>query len=151
RDERFTPCGRALVDLEGQAGRRKWLRTLKQDVVGFRPVAARDLIHVASAACDNKRRGRTGTLDRGVDRDGRPVDEALDQVEIKARLAHAIEHACRKMRRSRETLRLVDLTGIGVERQEVRKCATDIDGNADVLQDVIPSSYCAVMLALRAA
>src|SRR5215467_6580077 len=45
----------------------------------------------------------------------------------------------------------MDLTGIGVERQEVCECATDIDGNADVLQDAVPSSYCAVMLALRAA
>jgi len=66
------------------------------------------------------------------------VDEALDQVEIKARFAHAIEHAGRKMRRSRQTLGLVDLTRVGVERQEVRECATDIDGNADVLQVLFP-------------
>jgi hypothetical protein len=32
----------------------------------------------------------------------------------------------------------VDLAGIGVERQEVRECATDIDGNAYVLQDYVP-------------
>ena len=45
----------------------------------------------------------------------------------------------------------MDPTGVCVECQQVRECAADIDGNADVLQDAFPSSYCAVMLALRAA
>src|SRR5262249_34630322 len=92
-----------------------------------------------------------GSLDRGVDCDRRSMNEALDRVQIKARLVHTIEHAGRKMRRGRETFGLMDLTGVGVERQEVCECAPDIDGNADVLQDAVPSSYCAVMLALRAA
>src|SRR2546429_23653 len=59
--------------------------------------------------------------------------------------------AGREIGRSREAFCLVDLTGVSVECQQVRECATDIDGNAYVLQDAVPSSYCAVMLALRAA
>src|SRR5262249_15658753 len=100
RNERLAPRCRALIDLERQSRWRQRLRTLKQDVVGFWPIATRNLIDVARTARHNERRRRTGPFNSRVDRDGRSVNKALDLVQVKTRLAHAIEHTGREIGRS---------------------------------------------------
>src|SRR4051812_17794474 len=139
RDEGLTPCSCALIDLECPTRRRQRLRALKEYVVRLRPVAARDLIHVACTTCDNESRGSARALDGGVDGDRRSMDEALDHFQVEAGLAHAIQHTGREMGRGREALCLVDLTRVGVERQQVCECAANIDGNAQAFQEHSPS------------
>ncbi len=57
-----------LVDLDGQMARHQRAGPVKEQVVGFRPVAAADDIDVARAAGDDQADFRALALDQRVDR-----------------------------------------------------------------------------------
>ena len=63
-----------------------------------------------------------------------PWTKLSTMLQIEARLVYAVQHAGREIGRGRKALRLMDLAGFGIERQQVRECAADIDGDANVFQ-----------------
>jgi hypothetical protein len=66
------------------------------------------------------------------------VDEAFSLPQIKGSFAHAVQNSGCEIWRSRKALRLMDPAGRGIEGQEIGESTTDIDRNAQVLQNDNP-------------
>ena len=65
-------------DLDGEMARHQRLVALEQQIIGFRPVAAADGVDVAGAFGDDQRRFGALALDQRIDRDGRAMDQFVD-------------------------------------------------------------------------
>jgi hypothetical protein len=105
----------ALADLVAQVALDQWLVAAKEEVVGFRPIDAADLVDVAKALGGKERARRPRPLQNGVDRNGGTVKEKPRAGELRAGLRHPTLHAGDEPRRSCERLSEAELPGDLVE------------------------------------
>src|SRR5580693_442551 len=104
---------------------------MKEEVIGFRAIAAADDVDVAGAAGDDQSGLGAFALDQRVDGDGRAVDQLVDRGSRQAALADAVENALRELMRRRQALGLDEFARLVVEADKVGKGAADVDGNSD--------------------
>ena len=121
----------ALVDFAGQVPRHQRPVAMKEQIIGFRAVAAADDVDVAGAAGDDQSGLGALALDQRVDGDGRAVDQLVDRGSRQAALADAVENALRELMRRRQAFGLDEFLRLVVEADEVGKGAADVDGNSD--------------------
>ena len=86
RDQHFPLRVHALADLVTQITLDQRLVAAKEQVVGFRPVDAADLVDIAKALRGEKRAGCPGALQDGVDRDGGAVQKKPRGAKLRSRL-----------------------------------------------------------------
>src|SRR5262249_42301029 len=78
----------ALADLVAQVALDQWLVAAKEEIVGFRPIDAADLVDIAEALRGEERARRSRPLQNGVDRNGRAVKKKARGRELRAGLRH---------------------------------------------------------------
>ena len=105
----------ALADLVAQVALDQWLVAAKEEVVGFRPIDAADLVDVAEALRGEERGRRPRPLQNGVDRNGGAVKEKTRAGELRAGLNNPTLHAGDEPRRRCERLSEAKLPGRLVE------------------------------------
>src|SRR5262249_36636300 len=105
----------ALADLVAQVALDQWLVAAKEEIIGFRPIDAADLLVIAEALGGEERAWRTCVLQNGVDRNGRAVKEKARGREPRAGLGDPILHAGDEPRRGCERLSEAELPGRLVE------------------------------------
>src|SRR5215467_13710147 len=76
----------ALADLVAQVALDQWLVAAKEEVVGFWPIDAADLVDIAEALRGEERARRSRPLQNGVDRNGRAVKKKARGRELRAGL-----------------------------------------------------------------
>ncbi len=119
----------AFDDFVGVAARHVGRRAFEEEVVGFGPVAAPDAVDVARAFGDDQRRARPGTFDRGVDRDGRTVNERFRILHRQAALRKRLADADGEVVRSRGALGVMNRAVRQIERDQIGECTADIECN----------------------
>jgi hypothetical protein len=65
----------------------------EEEIVGFRPIDAADLVDIAEALSGQQSAQRSGPLQNGVDRDGRTVKEEARAGELRSGLRYPRLHA----------------------------------------------------------
>jgi hypothetical protein len=121
----------ALVDLPRQVPRHQRPVAMKEEVIGFRAVAAADDVDIAGAAGDDQSGLGALALDQRIDSNGRAVDQLFDRGSRQAALANAVENALRELMRRRQAFGLDEFFRLVVEADEVGKGAADINGNGN--------------------
>ncbi len=121
----------ALVHLTGEMARHQRPMTMEQQIVGLRPVAAADDVHVAGAAGDDQAGLGALAFDQRVDGDGRAVDQLVDGGGGEAALADAVDDALHQLGRRGQALGLDEPAGGIIEPDQVGEGASDIDGDDD--------------------
>ena len=86
RDQHLALRVHALADLVAQVALDQRLMAAEEEVIGFRPVDAADLVDVTEALRGDERTACAGALQNGVDRDRRAVQEQPRRPEPGARL-----------------------------------------------------------------
>jgi hypothetical protein len=114
-DQRLAVRVHALADLVAQVAVDQRLVAAEEEIVGFRPIDAADLVDVAEALGGEERARRTCALQNGIDRDGRTLKEQTRTGEPRAGLRHPTLHADDEPRRGRERLSEAELPGGLVE------------------------------------
>ena len=99
---------------------------MKEEIVGFRTVAAADDVDIAGSAGDDQAKFCALALDQGVDGDGRAVDQMVDCGRFEAGLANAIDDALDGIGGSGEAFGVADGLGALVERDQIGEGAVDI-------------------------
>ena len=107
---------------------------LKEQVVGFRPVDAADLVDIAEALRGEQRAVRAAALQDGVDRDRGAVQEEPRRAKLRSGLADAILDAGDEPLRRGQRLAEAKLAGRLVERRDVGESAADVGRQADLTQ-----------------
>ena len=125
----FATARHAPGDFEAQVARDQRVRPPVHQVVGFGPVAARDLEDVPEALRRDQRRPAARALDDGVDDDGGAVKEVVDVLRVDAGFRGAVEDALRQVFIGGQALDRGRLPRIAVEGDEVRKGPADIDAD----------------------
>jgi hypothetical protein len=120
-----------LVHLVGVAARHQRLMPVKEQVVGFRPVAAADDVDVAGAARHDEAGLGALPLDQRVDRGGRAVNELVDPAGVDAAFLEAVDDALGQFGRRGQALGLYERLRLVVEADQVREGAADINRNED--------------------
>ena len=116
-----------LIDLPGQVPRNERPVTAEKKVVGLGAVAAADGVHVARPSRDDQPGLRALSLDQGVDRGGRAVDQLADPGDIDCAHAQTIDDPLDELGWRGEALGLRETTGGFIESHQVGECASDID------------------------
>ena len=133
RDEHLALRVHALADFETQVAVDQRLVPLEEEIVGFRPVDAADLVDVAKALRCDERAARAGALQDGVDRDRGAVQEQPRGAERCAGLGDAVLDAVDQPRRRGERLAELQLAGRLVEGGDIRERAADVSGQPNLL------------------
>jgi hypothetical protein len=118
-----------LVDLAREMPRHQRPMAVKQQVIGFRPVAAPDDVHVARAAGDDEPGLGTLSFDQRIDGDGRAVDQLVDRGRRQPALVDAVDHTLAELCGGGQALGLHEPPARLVEPDQIRKRAADIDRN----------------------
>ena len=123
-------CQRALSNLE-TALPFDHRRVLAPQAPGGRPVAAAHFQHIAET-----RRGDDAGLGalafkQGIGRHCRAMDDRRDSAKIVGRGLDAAKEACRLVAAGRGHLCDTHFAGVFVKRQNIGKCAADIDADHD--------------------
>ncbi len=121
----------ALRHLAHVAAQQQRLMPVKEQIVGFGPVAAADEINVARAGRDDEAGLGALAFDERVDRHGRAVDQLVDRIGGETALADAVDHALHQVRRRRQALGLGKAPRALVEPHEIGEGSADIDGDDD--------------------
>ncbi len=119
------------VDLAREMTRDQRPVAVKEQAIGFRPIAAADDVHVARSAGDDEPGLGALSFDQRVDGDGRAVDQFVDDGGFQPALADAVDDALFQLRRRGEALRLNEALGGIVEADQIGEGASDIDGDDD--------------------
>src|SRR5262245_32715395 len=122
----------ALLDLEAQRPLDQRHVLAEEQVVGVGPVDAADLVDVAKALGDEERSLRARSLEDGVDRDRRAVQEQAGRAIIAAGLLDALVDAVDQPLRGRQGLAEGERAGTIVEHCNIGEGAADVGGEADV-------------------
>ena len=131
RDQHLALRVDTLADLVAQVALDQRLMPAEEQIVGFRPIDAPDLVDVAKALRGDERAARAAALEDGVDRDRRAVEEELGRAELRSGLGHAILDAGDQPRRRRQRLPQRQLPGGLVESGNVGESAADIGGESN--------------------
>ena len=125
----FARAEQALVDLAREMARHQRAVAMKEEVVGFRAVAAADDVDVTGAAGDDQAGLRALALDQRIDRDGRAMDQLVHGRGGKPTLVDAVDDSLRELRGRGEALGLHESLGGIIEADEIGEGAPDIDRN----------------------
>ena len=105
--------------------------TMEEKIVGFGPIAASDDIDVPRPIGDDQRGLGTGTLNQGIDGDGRAVNEFVDCVRREPALVQTVDNALHQIVGGGQALCIGEVPGFVVETDQIRKGAADIDCNGN--------------------
>jgi hypothetical protein len=108
-----------LTNLVAQVALDQRLVAAEEEIIGFRPIDAADLVDVAEALGGEERAGRPRPFQNDVDRDGGTMKEQARLGEPRAGLRHAILDAGDEPRGSRERLSEAELSGRLVEGGDI--------------------------------
>ena len=125
----FARAEQALIDLAREMARHQRPEAMKEEVVGFRAVAAPDDVDVTGAAGDNQAGLGALALDQRIDRDGRAMDQLVHGRGSKSALVDAVDDSLRELRGRGEALGLHELLAGIIEADEIGEGAPDIDRN----------------------
>ena len=89
-DQHFPLRVHALAELVAQITLDQGLVAAKEQVVGFWPIDATDLVDIAKALRGEKRAGCTGALQDRVDRDGGAVEKKPRGAKLRSRFGHSM-------------------------------------------------------------
>jgi hypothetical protein len=109
----------ALADLIAQVALDQRLVAAEEEIIGFRPIDAADLVDIAEALGGEERAWRPRAFQNGVDRNGGTVKEQARTGEPRAGLRHPFLHAGDEPRGGRERLSEAELSGDLVEGGDV--------------------------------
>ena len=127
--EHLTGCKHALVYFEGQVTRNQRTRTMKEDTVRFRPIAATDRINITRAARNDQRCARALAFDECVDCRRRAMNHLVDAVDRQRALVDAIDDALNQILRRSQALGLEETVRRFVECHQIGEGAADINSN----------------------
>ena len=121
----------ALGDLETHRPTNERLMLAEEEIVGVRTIDAANLVNVTKPLCDEQNGLGPVPLQQRVDRDGRAVKEQICVLRFDFRDRHRVFDAADELSVRRQRLAEVQFPGVFVEGCEIRKSATDVDGNSE--------------------
>ena len=124
----------ALAELVTQITLDQGLVAAKEQVVGFRPVDAADLVDIAKALRGEKRAGCPGALQNRVDRDGGAVEKKPRGAKLRSRFGHSMLDAGDEPRRRGQRFSEAKLPGRLVESGDVGKSPADVGRQPNLTQ-----------------
>src|SRR5215467_5643359 len=124
-------CEQPLVDFADEMPLGQGPMLMEQKIIGFRPIAATNGVHVTSTARNDQPGLSTFAFNQGVDGDGRAVDQFIDRRCIKTTFANAVDDAAGELRRRRQALGFDKTALFGVEPDQIREGATNINRDDD--------------------
>jgi hypothetical protein len=136
----LTGAEHPLYNLAGEMARHQWPMAMKEQVIGFRSIAATDDVDVARTGRDHESGLRAGALNQRIDRDGRTVDQFVDRPCVKSAPADAVDNALYQLVWRCQALGLSETTRRVVETDQVGESAVDVDCREDqdpCSQDII--------------
>ena len=131
RSENLAGGRQPLLNLAGEMARHQRLMPVKEQIVGFGPVAAADDVDVARAGGDDQPCPGALALDQRVDGNGRAVDQFLDGSGLQSAFADAIEHTLAEFGRCGQALCFDEFARLVVEADEVGEGPADVDRDDD--------------------
>ena len=123
----FAARQNAFRDFEGQAAGNQRPMPMKEQIVGFRAVAAADGINIARALGDEEGRLGALALDQRVDRLGGPVDDVAGPADFETTLVDTVEDTLGQVVGGCRALCLIEALGHLVKGHQVGEGAADVD------------------------
>ncbi len=133
-DQHFALRVHALTDLVAQIALDQRLVTAKEQIVGFRPIDAADLVDIAKALRGEERAGCSRALQNGVDRDGGTVQEKPRRTKLRACLSHSILDTGNESRRRGQRFSEAKLPRRLVESGDIGESAAHIGRQPNLTQ-----------------